>query len=93
MIRKSCVNVFKNANNVSYILGCSESSVRFLRKIQMQHIKISIYIYWIHDPSSSFTQLEYSSFPKPLRFFGEKLLNIIFYVGQTIKVLAIKGIM
>ena len=46
-----------------------------------------------HNLSASFMQLEYSVLPELIRFFGEKLFNMIFYVHQRVKVFAIKKIL
>lgn len=46
-----------------------------------------------HGLPPSFTQLEYSIFPEPLRFFGEKFFNMIFHIDEKVKIFSITGIL
>ena len=66
-----------------YVLGRPGSSFQFTFRFQFDiHLWDYISAILFHNLSSSFTQLEYSTLLQPLRFFGEKLCNMIFHVDK-----------
>ena len=64
--------------------GRSENSLRFTFLFDV-HLSNYINAISFHKLSPSFTQLQYSILPEGLRFFGEQLSNMIFYVDQRVE--------
>ena len=62
----------------------SENSIRFAFRFDI-HFSNYIGAILFHNLSSSFMQFEYSIVAESLRFFGEELFNMIFYVDQRVK--------
>ena len=59
----------------------------------MAHLSINIHLLNYFFPAQSFSILhafEYFILPEPLRFLGEKLFNMIFYVDQRVKAFSIR---
>ena len=75
--------------DMNYLLGCPESSPFFKEISNAAHLNFDIHLFnyiiaiLFYNLSPYIMQLKYSIFPKPFRFFDEKLFNMIFYFNQS----------